>query len=316
MTEIVQQYDFKKIPIDSNGQLIKGHFRLKSPASLVKISYPKMGKTLAMVNVPKILICDAHREVEDFPFCNNYIKQATYTGKHKFHKVSSGAYIPAGIFETVTDLKVANRMAEYWKLKNMLDERRSAEEKASIFSDLIALINDMLFPITAWDTVTHMQDLNIDAALGRYNSQFDDPDKRRDDIRLVDRWGGVKYIRNNFAGIKLFIESYASPFQIWSAHIKERKAIYEKGHEEISAVDMALDGIMSTTFTAAASAVGILYRKEDGVYLDFKKRDETDLGSRCSHLGERVIKIADTLLDNESIPKTYWKEIYPELNFN
>jgi hypothetical protein len=315
MVDVAEAYVYKKLPIKQNGQPFPKQFRLQSPASLVEISYPKMGKTLSMVNVPKIIICDAHREVDDFRYCYNYMKIATYTGKNKFYQITSGAYIPAGIYEAVMDLKHANSMGEYWKLKNMLDELRPEEEKEAIFNELIVLINSMRYPISAWDTVTHMQDLNNAAALAEYNSQVS-TDKRKSDIRKVDKWGGVRYIRNNFAGIKQFIEDNASPFQIWTSHVKERKAVYEKTDQELSVVDMALEGLASNIFTASASAIAILYRKKDGVYLDFRKRDESDLGSRCAHLADEVIKIADPRPDKNTIPKTYWERIYPELTFN
>lgn len=304
---------YKKIPIDNSGRINRQQVRIKSPSSLIIISFPKMGKTVSMINVKGILIGDTHFEVDDYPHCYNYAKLWDY-GPPKFYMTSNGAYIPSGIFETVRDLDRANRMTEYKNLKSKLDDNIPFSDKLKVYEDLKAHLNSMPFPIFAVETVTHLQELNLRAALKDYNSQVA-ADKQRTDIRKVDKYGGAKYIRNNFAGIKSFIENNAAPFLIWTSHIKERKKIYEKSYEDVGAVDMALEGIMSTTFTAAASAVGILYRKNDGVYLDFKKRDETDLGSRCTHLAEKIIRIAEPQIDSETPPVTHWGEIYPELSF-
>ena len=204
-------------------------------------------------------------------------------------------------------------MKEYWALKSKLNSKLDEKEREVVFNEMIALINDMPFPIFAVDTVTFLQDLNLKASLAEYNHRFS---KERTDIKKVDDYGGVQYIRNNFNGIKQFIEMNAAPFRIWTGHIKEKKKVLKKGQEDISAVDMALDGLLPTIFTARASAVSIFYRNEDNeCFLDFKKKEESDLGSRPMHLSNKVIKIADPLKEGEEFPKTFWSKIYPELKF-
>ena len=67
--------------------------------------------------------------------------------------------------------------------------------------------------------------------------------------------------------------------------------------------------------TNVTDSVSTFYRNETGCYLDFLKREESDLGSRPQHLWNKVIKIAELLKEGEQFPVTHWAEIYPEISF-
>lgn len=302
---------FRKLPLDENGELIENNFALESPEDLVIVSFPKSGKTLQMVNQPKFLIGDPEGGTAYFK-AKNFVNLSTFEGTDEFVKLKSGCYIPAGIFQTVDELRAVNRMKEYWILKQKLEDAKPAD-KATIYKDLLDHINGIPFPIFAVDTITHLQELNLRAALAEYNSRY--PTKTKTDIKKADDYGGVSYIRANFAGVKNFVDNNAAPFKIWLGHVKEKKKILKKSQEEISAVDMALDGLLPTMFTAKASAVCVFTRDEEGCYLDFKKREESDLGSRPFHLSNKTIKIAEVLKGEERYPKTYWDRVYPEVKF-
>ena len=68
-----------------------------------------------------------------------------------------------------------------------------------------------------------------------------------------------------------------------------------------------------------ASAIGIFQRTNEGCFLDFTKRDESDLGVRNAHLSNKTIKLADYISADDLVkgktPKTYWSTIYPEIEF-
>lgn len=302
---------FRKLPLDQNMKLIENNFGIESPEDLIIVSFPKTGKTLTMVNQKNFLIGDPEGGTSYFK-AKNYVNLSTYSGDDEFVKLKSGTYVPAGLFQTVDELNRANRMKEYWDLKQKLEDC-AAGDKEAVYADLLAHLRGMPFPIFVTDTITTFQDLNMKAALAEYNDRY--PTKKKASIKLADDYGGVGYIRANFAGIKKFVENNSAPFKIWTGHIKEKKKILKKSQEEISAVDMALDGLLPTIFTARASAVCVFTRDEKGCFLDFQKREESDLGSRPFHLSNKVIKIADTLKEGERYPKTYWSSIYPELEF-
>ena len=83
---------FKKLPIDDAGELVTSDFALESPRNLVIVSFPKMGKTYNMVNVPNFLIGDAESGAAYFK-AKNRVNLLSYNDK-EFVKIGSGAYIP------------------------------------------------------------------------------------------------------------------------------------------------------------------------------------------------------------------------------
>lgn len=307
---------YKRLPLDEKGELIEEDYAIQSPRNLVIVSFPKMGKTYSMVNVPNILIGDSEGGTSYF-HAKNKVNLLHSEGGDEFVKVSSGAYIPAGIFETVDELNSSNRMSEYWKLKNRFEGKASAIDKKQMYEDLLAHIRGIKFPIFVVDTITSIQELNWAASLAEYNATHT---VQKAHIKKVDDYGGVNYIRRNFAGLKAFIENNAAPFIVWNGHVAEKKKVLKKGETEISAVDIALDGILSVTFTHDADSICVFYRNDKGCFMDFTKKDETDLGGRPQHIANKVVKIADlnkTDKDGNVLEKgkTYWGKIYPELNF-
>jgi len=302
--------EFKKLPLDEDGNLIKNDFEILSPRNLIEVSVVKSGKTLTKANQPKILVGDTEGGTEHFKMSNK-VNLTSFEGDDEFIETSKG-FIPAGIYQTVDELCRANRMKEYWVLKQQFEEARNYKEKTKIFADLLAHFRGMPFPIFNIDTITAFQRLNNAAALYEYNLGVK-PDKQKSDIKKADEYGGVKYIRRQFTIIKDFIENNAAPCIIWSGHIGERKKVLTKSEEDLTVIDIALEGILSTTFTQKADAIAVFYRDKTGCYLDFKKRGEDDRGSRPIHLSNKLIKIADLIEGDERYPKTYWEKIYPEL---
>lgn len=307
--------DFKRLPITKEGQLIKGEYALKSPRNLVIISQKKTGKTLTAANQPKILILDAEGGTKDFGFpVNNKVDITKFDGEEAFKKTTKYGWLPMGLFQVVDELKRANDMDTYWKLFNQLDEKA---DKAS-YDALIEHINKMPFPIISLDTITSFIDVSNSAALYEYNQSVK-ADSRKSDIKRVDEYGGVRYIRRKFDEVKLFIEQNAAPFIIHYGHIAEKKKVFRKSEDDISTIDIDLEGILSKIFTVKATAIGTFQRSNEGCFLDFTKKDESDTGNRAAHLSNKLIKIADYIksedLEKGKVPKTYWNIIYPEIKF-
>lgn len=306
---------FTRLPLDVDGNLIRGEFCLKSPRNLVFISQKKTGKTLSVTNHPKILIGDCELGTKDFGFpVNNQVNILKFQGKEEFIKTTRYGWLPAGLFQVVDDLRKANDMVTYQKLYEELDEKRDETS----YNNMIEHINKMPFPIFMLDTITSLIDLSNAAALHEYNESVK-VENRKTDIKRVDEYSGVRYTRRKFDELKSFIENNAAPFIIYAGHIAERKKIFKKSEEDVSTIDIDLEGIQSKIFTVRASAIGVFLRNEEGCFIDFNKRDETDLGMRCAHLSNKLIKIADFIsseeLEKGNSPKTYWNTIYPEIKF-
>ncbi len=302
---------FKRLPLNEKGELIKNGWGLKSPRNLVIVKYPKSGSTLSLCNVPKILIADTEKGTEYFK-PNNVAMLLDASISDKFIFTKKYGYIPQTIFDLVDELSKANKMDDYWQTCTSLENERDYTKKEILYNELIEKVNLMPFPILAIDTITSLVALSNDAALHEYNQNVKMP---KYDIKKVDEYGGTQYIRRKFSEIKKFIEQNAAPFIQYHGHIASRKKVLKKDDEDVTALDIALDGVLSIIFTSQSDAVCTFFRDDKGCYLDFLKKDETDLGSRPIHLSNKKIKIADILKDAELFPKTYWSEIYPEILF-
>lgn len=311
---IEKKEGFTLLPLNSKGELIENKFYMKSPRNLVIVKYPKSGSTLSLGNVPKILIADTERSTINFPI-SNAVDLLANEKEGEFTKTNNFGYIPTSIFDLVLELSKANKMDKYWEIFNKLGSS-PVSEKDDLHIELLKHINTIPFPIVAIDTITALVDISNSAALYEYNSGKS-PEKQKANIKRADEYGGVMYTRRKFNEIKRFIEKHGAPFIQYHGHVSQRKKILKKGDDEISAVDIALDGIMSTIFTSQADAVCTFVRNDEGCFMDFSKKEESDLGSRCLHLSNRNVKIADIQTDenlNKGImPKTYWGEIYPEI---
>lgn len=309
--------EYKRLPINEKGELVRNDFGIKSPRNIVIVKYPKSGSTLSMCDVPKILIADAEGGTNYFK-PNNKVLLFDESVFGIFVKTDSYGYIPKTIFDLVDELKHANKMQEFFKLQNELENERNLKKQEELYKRILEHINSMYFPILAIDTITSITDISNSAALYEWSRNFPSA-KPKPSIKLVDEYGGVQYIRRKFQQIKDFIEQNAAPFIQYHGHIGFKKKTLKKTDEELTALDIALDGIISTTFTAKADSVCTFVRDKNGCWLDFSKKEETDLGGRPMHLSNAKIKIADILSDEDlrigKRPKTFWSEIYPEISF-
>jgi hypothetical protein len=188
---------------------------------------------------------------------------------------------------------------------------------------MMELINVMPFPVFVVDTITSFMKMVYHAALAEYNANVD-PARQKTDIRKADNFGGTQFIRRKVEDIKAFIEKSAAPFIIYNGHIKMRKSVLSKTEEEISTVDMALEGQLPLIFTHTADAVCIFYRNEEGCFLHYTNKNDSDTDARPRHLGNRILKISELhqfgMNEQEEQyliqkGKTYWNRIYPELQF-
>lgn len=308
--------EFKRLPLDAAGNLIENKCLILSPRNMVIISFPKMGKTESLTNVPGVLIGDCQGGTAYYNANNVADILRVDEGEQPYQQLASGAFIPRGLFETVDELNKANNMPEYWKLYKQFTDARGAE-KEELQKDLIAFIQAMPFPVFVIDPITELMENLKGAALMDYNTQMG---RNKTNIKRVDDYGGSQYIRRTLIETKQFIENNAAPFIIYTGHIKEKKKILQKAGEEISAADMDLEGTLSTIFTQHADAVCVFYRDEEGCWLTFEKKDETDFDSRPPHVAGQKIKIADLHTRDRTGKitakgRTHWDKIFPELRF-
>lgn len=316
-TEIILPY--KRLPLTPEGKIIERKKRiLRSPRTQVIISFPKSGKTDSMIDQPKFFIGDCEGGTDKFEGIN-YTDLNKFSGDQPYAITKSGSYIPAGLYEVCQELYRANNMKAFNKAYEQYHDTKSEED----YDIMMGLIEAMPFPVFVVDTITSFMKMVYSAALAEYNAGVD-ATRQKTDIRRADNFGGTQFIRRKVEDIKAFIERSAAPFIIYNGHIKMRKSVLSKTEEEISTVDMALEGQLPLIFTHTADAVCIFFRNEDGCYLDYTKKSDSDTDARPRHLGNRIIKISELHQfgtdENEEQyliekGKTYWNKIYPDLEF-
>ena len=316
-TEVLLPY--KRLPLTPEGNIIEKKKKiLKSPRTQVIISFPKSGKTDSMINQPRFFIGDCEGGTDKFDGIN-YTDLNRHFSEQAYTVTKWGNFIPSSLYEVCQELYRANNMKQFNKLYERFNDTKSEED----FDRLLEAIHAMPFPVFVVDTITSFMKMIYSAALAEYNATVDTT-KQKTDIRKADNFGGTQFIRRKVEDIKAFIEKSAAPFIIYNGHIKMRKSVLTKTEEEISTIDMALEGQLPLIFTHSADAVAIFFRNEEGCFLDYTKKNESDMDARPRHLGNRIIKISELHsfgVDEKEEQhlmekgKTYWERIYPELNF-
>lgn len=301
---------FKKLPLDDNMKPVTKPKLFKSPRSNVIISVPKSGKTNAMINKEKLLICDAENGTGYFD-ANNVANIAVHEGDSVTLIPGQEYHVPTGLFELAQEIKEVNSMLAFRKLVDQWDKTPNKK----LFEEIHELVDKMVYPIAVIDTLTGFTSHVYECALADYNRLLN---KKKTDIKKVDNYGGAQYIRRSFETIKGFIERNIAPFIIYTGHIKLKKSSIVKADEDIMVEDLALEGIIPTIFTSSADAVGVFYRNDEGCYISYKKKGDSDQDARCEILANRIIKISDLhqFDDNGVITKhgkTYWDLVYPEI---
>lgn len=316
-TDVLLPYE--RLPLTPEGKPIDRSKKiLNSPRTQVIISFPKSGKTDSMINQPGFFIGDCEGGTDKFEGIN-YTDLTRHLGEHAYAATKSGALIPAGLYEVCQELYRANNMKAFNKSYERFTNTKSEKD----YESMMQMIHAMPFPIFVVDTITSFMKLVYSTALVEYNSTVDSS-KQKTDIRKADNFGGTQFIRRKVEEIKAFIEKSAAPFIIYNGHIKMRKSVLSKTEEEISTVDMALEGQLPLIFTHSAEAVCVFTRNEQGCFLDYTKKGDSDMDARPRHLGNRILKISELhkfgvnekeeqyLMEKG---KTYWDRIYPELKF-
>lgn len=317
--EVIQEekkaFKFKKLPLDEKGNLLNFVPMLQSPRSLILISFVKTGKTVSMLNKPNFLVGDCEEGTEYFEGGNkvSLLSYDNSEGETAYTKLASGMILPTGLYQTVMELRRVNRMKTYNELYSLYKDHQTKEN----FDNLMGCILKMKFPIFVLDTITHFMSIVEQCALHEYNDNLKEGVPKKENIKRVDTYGGVTYIRKTLLELKNFIET-AAPFIVYNGHVKMKKATIAKSQEEISIVDIDLEGALGNIFGSKADAIGFLTRNEEGVFIDFAKQEEGPLDARPQHLTGQKIKLSDLNQVDENNKliqraETHWELIYPEL---
>lgn len=256
------------------------------PRLLVIYSRPKAGKTTLLSHLPNNMVLDLEGGTEYLDSLSMNIiglsPPADESDEAFKYRMST------------KDNKGKDKVPEYY-----LMEAGKAIMMAGRPYDFITL-----------DTVSILEDYALNLALNRYKASPIGKNFEGDDILTLSKGAGYQWVRTATTDLIDKVRKLADNI-IVVAHTKT--SIIEKAGKEVDAKDIDLIGKSKQILTSAADAVGYLYRGNKGeVFLSFKGDDTITCGSRCNHLKDSIIKMADYDEESKLLTNVNWKAIYPD----
>lgn len=158
------------------------------------------------------------------------------------------------------------------------------------------------------DTVTALQDMCLGLALQLYKDTPMGKSFEGTNVLKLPNGAGYLYLREAFFKIIDYVETLVPDdgCVILSGHLTD-KMIESKG-KEVSAVEIDLTGKLKSLVCSKADAIGLLTRRKDQVFLNFKTSDEITCGARPDHLKNQEILLTE--LDESGKIKSNWDKIF------
>jgi hypothetical protein len=158
------------------------------------------------------------------------------------------------------------------------------------------------------DTVTALQDMCLGLALKLYKDTPMGKSFEGDNVLKLPNGAGYLYLREAFFKIIDYVETLVPDGGciILSGHLTD-KMIESKG-KEVSAVEIDLTGKLKSLVCSKADAIGLLTRRKNEVFLNFKTSDEITCGARPDHLKNQEILLTE--LDDSGKIKSNWDKIF------
>lgn len=157
----------------------------------------------------------------------------------------------------------------------------------------------------ALDTATALEELVLPLAARDYKATAMGKNWQGTDVRTLPNGAGYLYIREAFQRIVDVFDDLCDHL-ILVGHVKD--AMIDKNGKEVNAKDLDLAGKLRNIVCAKADAVGYLYRRKDGLHINFKSSDEITCGSRCLHLRGQDFLLGE--LKEDGTHEYHWNKIF------
>jgi len=157
------------------------------------------------------------------------------------------------------------------------------------------------------DTVTALQDMCLGLAKKLYMDTPMGKSFTGDNVLKLPNGAGYLYLREAFFKIIDYIETLVPEEGgiILVGHLTDK--MVESNGKEVSAVDIDLSGKLKSLICSKADAIGLLYRTQNQVKINFKTSDQITCGARPEHLKNQEIIITE-LVDGNLV--SYWDKIF------
>ena len=155
------------------------------------------------------------------------------------------------------------------------------------------------------DNVTRLEEICLSYAVTLYKQNPQGKNYTGTDIRTLPNGGGYFYLRQAIRKVIDMFKDLCDEF-ILLGHTKE--TMINKEGEELSQMELDLDGKLGAIICGESDAVGYVYRKKNETHISFEGGTNTTVEARAPHLRGKDIVIADSD-DNNNIT-TYWDKVY------
>lgn len=197
--------------------------------------------------------------------------------------------------------------------------------KANSFKELVEIKNAMIeqeivYDYITIDTTTALEDYACDLAKIMYQNtpmgkDWGKPDKNgkiksgQDHILKLPNGAGYLYLRDAFQAIVKGFKPFAKKCVILSGHVNDK--LVNKNGEEVTEMQLDLAGKLARIMYSKADAVGLLYRKDNKVFLNFNGGGDAIIEARTEHLAGKEILLTEKV---EGKIIANWDKVFLELN--
>lgn len=199
--------------------------------------------------------------------------------------------------------------------------------KANTFNELRNVIAEMRkqkiqYDYITLDTTTVLEEFSAEFGKELYQAtpmganwgKIDPKTKKvkagQDNILKLPNGAGYLYVREAFQKIINGFRPFAKKCLILSGHVKDK--LIEKDGEEIEELQIDLAGKLARIIPSKADAIGLAYREDNQMIVNFDGGDESVIEARPAHLSGQKIVLTEKGKDGKIT--AYWDRIFTELN--
>lgn len=179
--------------------------------------------------------------------------------------------------------------------------------KATIkeLNEVKAKINRNPYQRITIDTVSVLEELVVPMANDMYRATVQGANWLGSDVRKLPQGAGYRFVQDALFFVLNQFERVCDTL-ILVGHVR-RKDI-KTADEEIDEKSLSLTGKTSLLVSADADAIAFLYREDNKTILNFAPSTSALVGSRCSHLRDKQITIAES--DEKGVININWDQVF------
>lgn len=155
------------------------------------------------------------------------------------------------------------------------------------------------------DTVSMLEEMVLPMANDMYRSSSIGANWMGNDVRKLAMGAGYSYLQQALFFVINQFERVCDTL-ILSGHVRRKDIKAEDA--DIDEKSLSLTGKTSLLVSADADAIAFLYREDNKTILNFAPSTSALVGSRCSHLRDKQITIAES--DENGVITVDWSQVF------